>query len=185
MYSSKLFQTGRHWRVYISKFPFQSVLLLETQFLRQAAHKKRLQMLEQREKVGKLCKAVDIRERPSLRSAEHGPVQSCWHHTKTKQKIKNPSFYLFHKHTKVRLLHCMLLAFVDIKMHNLSSRCNFGPIWRAKDKWVPYTIHIAQVTKLNIVQRICFQHAQIYQHLHKKATMKCHRTSVSKLLFVW
>ena len=144
MYSSKLFQTGRHWRVYISKFPFQSVLLLETQFLRQAAHKKRLQMLEQREKVGKLCKAVDIRERPSLRSAEHGPVQSCWHHTKTKQKIKNPSFYLFHKHTKVRLLHCMLLAFVDIKMHNLSSRCNFGPIWRAKDKWVPYTLHKSQ-----------------------------------------
>ena len=45
-------------------------------------------MLEQREKVGKLCKAVDIRERPSLRSAEHGPVQSCWHHTKTKQEIK-------------------------------------------------------------------------------------------------
>ena len=45
-------------------------------------------MLEQREKVGKLCKAVDIRERPSLRSAEHGPVQSCWHHTKNKQENK-------------------------------------------------------------------------------------------------
>ena len=89
MYSSKLFQTGRHWRVYISKFPFQSVLLLETQFLRQAAHKKRLQMLEQREKVGKLCKAVDIRERPSLRSAEHGLVQSCWHHTKNKSRNEN------------------------------------------------------------------------------------------------
>ena len=51
-------------------------------------------MLEQREKVGKLCKAVDIRERPSLRSAEHGPVQSCWHHTKTKQEIKITSLLL-------------------------------------------------------------------------------------------
>ena len=144
MYSSKLFQTGRHWRVYISKFPFQSVLLLETQFLRQAAHKKRLQMLEQREKVGKLCKAVDIRERPSLRSAEHGPVQSCWHHTKTKQEIKITSLLLVSQAHRSQIASLHASGICGYQNAQFKLRCNFGPIWRAKDKWVPHTLHKSQ-----------------------------------------